>query len=368
MTVTIVSRLDNAGDVLLSGPAVRAVASSSEQVVLWCGPRGAPAAALLPGVDEVLAFRAPWVGDDAPPLHRRSIGRVVRRLRRIGADAALVLTSYHQSPLPAALLLRLAGVGRIGAISVDHPGSLLDVRLPDPGDVHEVERALSVAAAMGFPLPLGDDGGLRVRSPLPLPPAVACGAVVVHPGASVPARTVTAARWRQIVAELGSCGLEVVVTGSSDERALTATVAAAHPAAVDLGGRVDFAGLAATMAAAAAVVVGNTGPAHLAAAVGAPVVSLFPPTVPPSRWQPYAPDVTLLGDHAIACAGCRARRCPVPGQPCLAPATPAAVRDAVLARTRPPISLGPAPDARAAQRAGRRRVTCVLPTGHEVGA
>jgi ADP-heptose:LPS heptosyltransferase len=64
------------------------------------------------------------------------------------------------------------------------------------------------------------------------------------------------------------------------------------------------------------VIVGNTGPAHLAAAVGTPVVSLFAPTVPAVRWRPWGvPHEVLYVD--VPCAGCRARTCPVPGHPCL---------------------------------------------------
>jgi heptosyltransferase III len=63
--------------------------------------------------------------------------------------------------------------------------------------------------------------------------------------------------------------------------------------------------------------VGNTGPAHLAAAVGTPVVSLFSPVVPAVRWRPWKVPHVLLGDQEAACAGSRARTCPVPGHPCL---------------------------------------------------
>ena len=52
-------RLDNAGDVLLAGPAVRAIAAACGRVTMLAGPRGAAAARLLPGVDEVVAWRAP---------------------------------------------------------------------------------------------------------------------------------------------------------------------------------------------------------------------------------------------------------------------------------------------------------------------
>jgi ADP-heptose:LPS heptosyltransferase len=70
------------------------------------------------------------------------------------------------------------------------------------------------------------------------------------------------------------------------------------------------------MSGADCVVVGNTGPAHLAAAVGAPVVSLFAPTVPAVRWRPWRVRHALLYVD-VPCAGCRARVCPVAGHPCL---------------------------------------------------
>src|SRR5215218_8304234 len=190
MTVpsVLVARLDNAGDVLLAGPAIRAVAAGARRVTVLSGPSGRAAAELLPGVDEVLTFEAPWVPFEAPPVDRAAVDALVERVACLGADVGIVLTSFHQSPLPLALLLRLAGVPRLGAISVDYPGSLLDVRHRVDDDVHEVERSLSLVAAMGFPLPPGDGGTLAVRRPLPAVRPFDGTYVVVHPGASVPAR------------------------------------------------------------------------------------------------------------------------------------------------------------------------------------
>jgi ADP-heptose:LPS heptosyltransferase len=122
----------------------------------------------------------------------------------------------------------------------------------------------------------------------------------------------------------------VVVTGGRDEREFTALVAGpARPEVADLGGRLDLATLAEVLAGAGAVVVGNTGPAHLAAAVGTPVVSLFSPVVPAARWAPYGVPVVLLGDQHAPCRDTRARHCPVPGHPCLANVGPAEVVAAV---------------------------------------
>lgn len=331
MRRVLVARLDNDGDVLLAGPAVRAAATGAE-VVLLCGPAGRRAAELLPGVSRIVSWACPWIEHAAPPVREPDVEGLVALLRGARLDAALVLTSFHQSALPLALLLRLAGVPRVVAVSTDYAGSLLDVRLrPDvdfDDDLPEPERGLTVARAAGFDLPAGDDGGLAV---LPPPDVAALTGVdpylVLHPGASVPARTWSPGRCAEAVAELTARGHRVLVTGGQHERDLTARVAGAH--GVDLGGLTTFAQLSGVLAGAEAVVVGNTGPAHLAAAVGTPVVSLFAPVVPARRWAPYRVPHVLLGDQRAACRDSRARICPLPGHPCLDSVEPSSVADAV---------------------------------------
>jgi len=325
----LVARLDNAGDVLLAGPAVRAVAAHADEVVLLAGPQGRSAAELLPGVDRVLEWRAPWIDPEPNAVTSEHVGVLTAAVRAEAPAAALLLTSFHQSALPLALLLRLAGVGWIGAISEDYPGSLLDLRHRVEGDPPEAERALSLARAAGYRLPAGDGGRLAVRRPLADVSALtgAPGYVVLHPGASVPARAWPAQRCAQAVRALAAAGYRVLVTGAPGERELTARVAGTE--GVDLGGATDLRSLAAVLDGARAVVVGNTGPAHLAAAVGTPVVSLFSPVVPAARWAPYGVPVALLGDQDAPCRGTRARHCPVPGHPCLAGVTAADVVDAV---------------------------------------
>ncbi len=176
---------------------------------------------------------------------------------------------------------------------------------------------LSLVLAAGYGTP-SDGVGLRVRrDPDALPEGLPDRYVVVHPGASVPARAWPAERHAALVGALASRGVPVVVTGGPDEVALTARVAAgAGPGVHDLGGRTDLAALTEVLAGAVAVVVGNTGPAHLAAAVGTPVAWLHAPTVPAARWRPWrVPHERLAVD--VPCAGCRARDCPVPRHPCM---------------------------------------------------
>ncbi len=311
-------RLDNAGDVLLTGPALRAVAAGCDELVLLASPQGADSVRLLPGVDDVLLWRCPWIDASAPAVDAAEIAALLRDLSQREFDAALVFTSFHQSALPTALLLRLAGIASIAAVSDDYPGSLLNLRHRVEDDIPEAERALSLAAAAGYARPAGDDGALRVRAPLPDVTSLVGSDpyVVLHPGTSVPARAWPVERYAETCAALTDSGWGVVVTGARAETSLTAAVAAGTPA-LDLGGRTTLLELAGVLRSAQAVVVGNTGPAHLAAAVATPVVSLYAPTVPALRWAPYKVPCVLLGDQLAACRDTRATRCPVPGHPCL---------------------------------------------------
>jgi len=316
----LVSRLDANGDVLLAGPAVRAVAAAGAHVTLVAGPRGIDAARLLPGVDDLKVFRADWIDPRPGRVRQDVVVAFANEVRRSGVEEALILGSLRQSPLPLALLLRMAGVQRIGAICEDYPGSLLDVRHRPAEGLHEVERNLAVARACGFELPDDDDDALRIQLrgerdvDLPFDEPY----VVVHPGASVPARAWGAERNAELVEVLRRRGWNVAVTGSPDERNLCRYVAGPrHHRVRNVAGTKSFAQLAQIVTGAQAIVVGNTGPAHLAAAVGTPVVSIFAPAAPLERWHPWKVRHEVL-NHDVSCAACRARACRVPGHASIA--------------------------------------------------
>jgi ADP-heptose:LPS heptosyltransferase len=327
----LVVRLDSLGDMLVCGPSVRAVAAHADRVTVLAGPRGAEAARLLPGVDDVIVWDCPWITYPPPATNGDEIAALAAQLRRADIDSALILTSFHQSALPTALLLRLAGIPRIAAASEDYPGALLDLRVSaPPEDEPEAVRMLAIARDAGYALPIGDDGLLAIRRP-EVPVTGPTADVVVHPGTDAPARAYPEQLWADVVELLADAGYSVAVTGSSAERPLTRRVssAATQPGfAEDCGGSTDLAQLAALVARAGVVICGNTGPAHLAAAVGTPVVSLFAPVVPASRWAPYGVPTIVLGDQTAPCRGTRARICPIAGHPCLTKVSPTEVVEA----------------------------------------
>jgi ADP-heptose:LPS heptosyltransferase len=278
----------------------------------------------------VLEFDAPWIDPDPKQVDTAAVARLVQQVWELKLDQAIILGSFHQSPLPLALLLRMAGIPHIAAASDDYAGSLLDLHHQVAGNVHEVERALSLVRGLGYRLPLGDRGTLDVRTTsLPAEVATLSNYVVVHPGASTPARAWPEERHTELVGELLRRRRHVVVTGGAHETGLAARVAAGHRGVIDLCGRTTFAELAGVLAGADAVVVANTMPAHLAAAVGTPVVSLFAPTVPADRWRPWMVQHELLGWQKAPCAGSRVRVCPIQGHPCLSRVTAVEVADAL---------------------------------------
>src|SRR5438270_71726 len=82
-------------------------AASGARVTMLCSPNGAPAARLLPGVDDVVVARLPWIDAQPEPATAAALTSVRDVLEGVHADEAIILTSSHQSPLPTALLLRL---------------------------------------------------------------------------------------------------------------------------------------------------------------------------------------------------------------------------------------------------------------------
>jgi ADP-heptose:LPS heptosyltransferase len=213
-------------------------------------------------------------------------------------------------------------VTQIAAVSHDHAGSLLDIRLPGDPNVHEVRRGLLVTEALGFPpvtddrlaVDLGDgrlDEGVQALIPRRR------SLVVVHPGASAAARTLSPAQWRDVAAAVAATDRWVIVTGGVEEMRLTALVSGDHQRVSDLGGRLTLRQLGALLARAETLITGNTGPMHLAAAVGTPVVAAFPATVPFGRWRPWRVPHVVLGDQSVSCAGCRSRTCPLEEQVCV---------------------------------------------------
>lgn len=327
----LVVRPDNLGDVLMAGPALRALrnAAPNARIELLAAPAGAPAAELLPEVSGVLTASVSWQHAGAGDVPIADDLRLVERIAAGGYSAAVVLTSFSQSPWPAGYLCRLAGVPvRIG-MSKEFGGTGLTHWVPAPdGDpaadaAHQVDRALHLLRQVGVPPVSG-----RLHAVVPQPArrigervlaehGMASGRpyALILPGASCPSRRYPVDRFAQAARLITRSGLPVVVAGTAKESTLVAAVVDACPGAVGLVDRLDVPALAHVVSAARVVVCNNSGGAHLASALGTPTVVLFAGTERVSQYRPRYTPVVLL-TMATSCSPCRQFVCPY-AQECL---------------------------------------------------
>jgi lipopolysaccharide heptosyltransferase II len=331
-------RLDALGDVLMTTPALQALKEShpGRRLTLLTSSAGAEAAALVPKIDGVIVYDAPWMKATGPRADSSPEYAMTERLRRGRFDAAVVFTVHSQNPLPAAFLCFLADIPLRLAHCHENPYQLLTdwVRDPEPAEVvrHEVRRQLDLVAAVGCRTS-DERMALRVPAParqrverllraLPLDPRRPW--VVVHPGASAPSRRYPpeyfAAAARQLALE---DGWQIVFTGSDAERGLVDGVRAlAGVPCHSLAGRLDLAELAALLASCPLLMSNNTGPVHVAAAVGTPVVDLYALTNP--QHTPWAVPHRVL-NYDVPCKNCYKSVCPEGHHDCLRRVPPEAV-------------------------------------------
>ena len=320
-------RLDNIGDVIMLGPALRAVKETSPQahLTLLATPGGATAVPLLPWIDDVIVWRPIWqdVGGRMPfdPAREREL---IDLLAGQEFDAALIFTSFSQTPHVPGYVCYLAGIPLRAGESKEFGGSTLTTELKGaPDELHQAERNLCLVEHLGFVA--------RERQLVVTIPDTARNAIpdlldktevnphqpfiLLHPGASAHARRYPAERFGVLARLLTRRDWQVLVTGVERESALIQEVIAHAPKARYLIGDTTLAEYAALVERAKLVICNDTLPMHLSDAVRTPVVVLFSGTDYEEQWQPRATRARLLR-RETSCHPCYLFECPI-GQPCL---------------------------------------------------
>jgi ADP-heptose:LPS heptosyltransferase len=269
----LVLRALGLGDLLTGVPALRGLrAAYPDHRLVLAAPRAlAQLAELTQTVDAVA---------DTPPL---------APLDPSLAGAQLAVNLHGRGPLSHRVLLATRPRRTIAFEHAEVPSSRGGPTWR--ADERETERWCRLLTQSGIP---ADPGRLDLPPPPPCSAPLelveaARGATLVHPGAASGARRWPAHRYAAVARAERERGARVVITGSRDELELARDVArgAGLPQSAVLAGRGDLLALAATVGAAARVVCGDTGVAHLATAVGTPSVILFGPTSP-ELWGPPA--------------------------------------------------------------------------------
>ncbi len=316
-------RLDNIGDVVMLGPALKAMKEAFPYVhlTLMASPSGSQAAPLLPWLDDVFTWRVLWQDLGRLPFDPAREWALIEELRQRRFDGAVIFTSFSQSPHAPALACRLAGIPlRLGESKETADGTLTDRASCLPDHVHQAERNVHLIRALGLNadntcLSLEVDGYSR-HSAAGLLSEAGFGEeepyLLLAPWASAEARTYETARFGRAASDLASItGWRVVVTGAGRdrERGSHRLFDILGDRAVDLVGRSSVRELAALVERARLVITNNTSALHFADALGTPVVVLYSGTDYESQWRPRTVPNRLLR-KPTPCSPCYAFTCP----------------------------------------------------------
>ena len=330
----LVLRLDRIGDVLMALPALADLrrALPSARIRLAVGRWSEEVAGMAP-VDDVLVWSAPWAGRRGEGAEGRlALARKARALAARPPDVAIDL----QGDVRAAFLMRLtAARARVGYANTGGRSWLTHVVPLDETDswVEQNRRAVEVVAGPrretataahvvadpAWTRALLEREGLAGRTPL----------VGIHPSGGRTIKQWPVERWREVARRLQeSFGATVVVTGGAGDIDLARALGAGLPQPViDLAGRLSVAETMAVIGACDLFLSPDTGPMHMACAMGTPSVAVFGPSAA-ERYSSAdlspTPARHLVVRRELWCAPCNLIR--TPPEHCVADIVPECLR------------------------------------------
>ncbi len=288
----LVVRTDRIGDVVLTIPAIRALKKEffQSRISVWLDASTRPLMEGLPFVDEIL------VENKADGL--TGFLSLVSRLRSKKFDLAVIYHTKRRTNAACAL----AGIPvRLGYKNKKN-GWMLTQPVEDRrhlGEKHEVAYCLDLLSSMGvasedISLELPRDAQAQswaddfVSGTLQGKPFL-----VMHPDASCATRCWPATSYLQLISRLADSGMKIVLVGGKGASHCASEIMSASTVPlIDLTHKTSLAQMIAIFRRAKAVISNDSGPVHVAAAVGTPIVSIFlrcQPGINPQRWKPLGP-------------------------------------------------------------------------------
>lgn len=287
-------RPDNMGDLIMSGPAIRALKESFGcEITMLTSPMGAAIVPFLEGVDACTVFPFSWVKAEESDAGER-FNQVVEEVRRQRFDAAIVFTVYSQNPLPTVMIPYLAGVPLRAAYCRENPYALLTHWVPDGEPYrfirHQVQRDLHLVKHVGAHT-AGKELRLKVSNdcwPNVVQKLRNSGVdeqkpwVLFHAGVSEAKRQYPQPHWIETARRVSrSFGYQILLTGSEGDKRITGEIKQASGKNVfDVAGQFTINEFISLVQHASLVVSVNTATVHIAAAGKTPVVVLYAMTNP----------------------------------------------------------------------------------------
>lgn len=305
----LILRTSALGDVVHCLPVLTALRRHLPRARLAWMVEGAMAPLLAghPDLDELLVVRLrPWRRRPFAPETVAGVGRFLSALDHFAPEVVLDLMGNHKGGLLGALTLADHRIGLARPFRREPASAVWISRGVAPRGEHAVERALSVLGELGLPDEPPDFGGDKL---FPRAPAAGGGEaapdVLIHPGAGWSNKSYPADAWGEVARLLAASGLAVAVTESPGEEELARQVAAASGGGARLLAAPDLPALAALLRRARLVLAGDTGPLHLAHALGTPVLAIYGPTDPRTHGPYGAPERVLA--VRLPCSFCHKR-------------------------------------------------------------
>lgn len=312
-------RPDHLGDLLLAVPAIRAIKTALPDISLHAlvGSWGKPAIERLDELTsiETIDFPAFTRQPQSSAFHPYQLAwQTAAKLRQTGYDAALILRPDHWW---GAMLAHMAGIPRIIGFDTYDTRHFLTQRVTLEPTQHAVRQNLALASALtnidlswrdaALFYPVTDTDRAQADALLAEFGATGQPIACIHVGSGTRTKQWEAARWGVVGDTLAEkLGAFIVFTGSPSEHELCVS-AAEHMTAPHgiAAGKTTLGGLAALLEQSRVVLGPDSGPLHLAAAVGAPTVALFGPASVAEfgTWGNKNRHAVLTSD--IGCLGCR---------------------------------------------------------------
>lgn len=287
-------RPDNMGDLIMTGPAIRALKESfNAKITVLTSSMSAGVIKHMPEIDEAIIFDLPWVKTAETP-DTKMFNEVVEQLKERNFDAAVVFTVYSQNSLPTAMLAYLACIPRILAYCRENPYQLITDWVPDKEPYefikHQVRRDLDLVATVGATTS-NEDLHLTVDKnlwPIIIDQLSTQGFdtdkpwIILHAGVSEKKREYPTECWTAAAKRLiTEHGLQILLTGSASEKHLTKELQAQiGEGSISAGGLFKLDEFICLVKHAPLLLSVNTGTIHIAAAVGTPTVVLYAQTNP----------------------------------------------------------------------------------------
>ena len=309
MRAILIVRLGALGDIVHALPVAAALrARFPDARIDWVvDERHRELLELVPVVDRRIVLRT------RSASLRRRVMELRRTLTRESYDIALDV----QGLLKSAVVARFSGARRVLGFTAPHlrerAARVFYTETHDPGDTaHVIEKNLTLAASLGADVS-------RIQVPLKIPASAALDAVcqrhsgagdtpfvVLNPGAAWPNKRWPPDRFGAVAQWLRRAhGLSSVVTWGPGDETMAAAVVDGSAGAAELAPPTSIADLVAIVREAALIVSGDTGPVHLAAAVGTPIVGIYGPTDAARNGPWSVDDVTV---SRFAACGCHHKR------------------------------------------------------------